>query len=123
MGKDFYSLSAKVNLLLSLFLSCVHFFTRRLLSLEMMIQYALVRVCIIYLLSSSSLQTYYYSEEDDDDDEEEEEPPKEQTAFFNNACCPFCYSLGSIRDVEKDDFAVQIYSQKTQKNSENSEND
>ena len=110
MGKDFYSLSAKVNLLLSLFLSCVHFFTRRLLSLEMMIQYALVRVCIIY------------SEEEDDDDEEEE-PPKEQTAFFNNACCPFCYSLGSIRDVEKDDFAVQIYSQKTQKNSENSEND
>ena len=87
-----------------------------------MIQYALVRVCIIYLLSSSSLQTYYYSEEEDDDDEEEE-PPKEQTAFFNNACCPFCYSLGSIRDVEKDDFAVQIYSQTTQKNSDNSEND
>ena len=84
-----------------------------------MIQYALVRVCIIYLLSSSSLQTYYYSEDDDDDDDDEEDPPKEQTAFFNNACCPFCYSLGSIRDVEKDDFAVQIYSQKTQKTTEN----
>ena len=79
MGKDFYSLSAKVNLLLSLFLSCVHFFTRRLLSLEMMIQYALVRVCIIYLLISS--------------DDEGEEEPKEPNRFFQQVvCCPFFLS-------------------------------
>ena len=89
----------------------MHFFTRRLLSPEMMmIQYALVRVCIIYLLSSSSsLQTYYYYSEEEDDDEEEEEP-KEQTAFFNNKVLLPFFSLGMSLLSSRNgcEFAVQI---------------
>ena len=125
MGKDFYSLSAKVNLLLSLFLSCVHFFTRRLLSLEMMIQYALVRVCIIYLLSSSSLQTYYYSEDDDD----EEDPPKEQTLFSTTRVALFAILLEvfetSKRMISRFKFILRKLrkTQKTQKTTENGQRD
>ena len=90
----------------SLFLFCVHFFTRRLLSLEMMIQYALVRVCIIYLLSSSSsLQTYYYYSEEEEEEDEEEEEPKEPNRFFQQVVLPF-FSLGMSRNGCE--FAVQI---------------
>ena len=129
MGKDFYSLSAKVNLLLSLFLSCVHFFTRRLLSLEMMIQYALVRVCIIYLLSSSSLQTYYYSEDDDDDDDDEEDPPKEQTLFSTTRVALFAILLEvfetSKRMISRFKFILRQLrkTQTTQKTTENGQRD
>ena len=103
----------------------MHFFTRRLLSLEMMIQYALVRVCIIYLLSSSSLQTYYYSEDDDD----EEDPPKEQTLFSTTRVALFAILLEvfetSKRMISRFKFILRKLrkTQKTQKTTENGQRD
>ena len=81
MGKDFYSLLCKSKCTaLSFSFVRALLYAQTSLSLEMMIQYALVRVCIIY------------SEEEDDDDEEEEEP-KEPNRFFQQAsCCPFFLS-------------------------------
>ena len=107
----------------------MHFFTRRLLSLEMMIQYALVRVCIIYLLSSSSLQTYYYSEDDDDDDDDEEDPPKEQTLFSTTRVALFAILLEvfetSKRMISRFKFILRQLrkTQTTQKTTENGQRD